>query len=89
MDKLKIFLGIAVLFVIGIYFFSTAKEAKKTNTVGNVESQLNMPGDEGGIQNNIHPLTIENLRKGEYPGSEIVIEQTLASGSNYQRYIVS
>ena len=89
MNKLKIFLGIAVLFVIGIYFFSTAKEAKKTNTVGNVESQLNMPGDEGGIENGLDPLSIENLRKGEYPGSEIVIEQTLAPGSNYQRYIVS
>ena len=90
MDKLKIFLGIVILlFVAAIYFFSSNNETRKTDTVGNVESQLNMPGDEGGIQNNIHPLTIENLRRGEYPGSEIVIEQTLDSGSNYRRYIVS
>lgn len=37
----------------------------------------------------LHPLAIENLRKGSYPGSEFVIEETLANGSNYKRYIVS
>jgi dipeptidyl aminopeptidase/acylaminoacyl peptidase len=36
-----------------------------------------------------HPLTIESMREREYPGSDIVIEQTLESGSNYRRYIVS
>lgn len=36
-----------------------------------------------------HPLSIESLRNGEYPGSDIEIEQTLDSGSNYQRYIAS
>lgn len=36
-----------------------------------------------------HPLTIEYLREQEYPGSEITIEQTLAPGSNYNRYLVS
>ncbi|OGM12595.1 peptidase [Candidatus Woesebacteria bacterium RBG_16_39_8b] len=34
-------------------------------------------------------MSIETLRQGEYPGSDIVIEQTLDSGSNYQRYIAS
>jgi uncharacterized protein len=34
-------------------------------------------------------LTIESLRKGNYPGSDIVIEQTLSPGSNYKRYIAS
>ncbi len=36
-----------------------------------------------------HPLSIAYLRAGEYPGSELVIEQTLSPGSNYSRYIVS
>jgi uncharacterized protein len=36
-----------------------------------------------------HPLTIEYLRSQEYPGSPIVIEQTLSPGSNYNRYLVS
>ncbi len=36
-----------------------------------------------------HPLVIENMRARAYPGSEIVIEQTLAAGSNYRRYVAS
>jgi uncharacterized protein len=35
------------------------------------------------------PLTIEAMRQRSYPGSDIVIEQTLAPGSNYNRYYVS
>ncbi|OGM22146.1 peptidase [Candidatus Woesebacteria bacterium RIFCSPLOWO2_01_FULL_39_21] len=34
-------------------------------------------------------MSIEALREGEYPGSDIAIEQTLSPGSNYQRYIAS
>ena len=37
----------------------------------------------------LHPLTIESMRQREYPGSEITLEQTLAPGSNYNRYYVS
>lgn len=36
-----------------------------------------------------HPLSIAWLRGQEYPGSEIVIEQTLEPGSNYNQYITS
>lgn len=36
-----------------------------------------------------NPLEIEVMREQEYPGSELVFEQTLAAGVNYQRYIVS
>lgn len=36
-----------------------------------------------------HPLLIANMRARSYPGSEIVIEQTLAVGSNYARYVAS
>lgn len=35
------------------------------------------------------PLTVEYLRSQQYPGSNIVIEATLAPGSNYNRYLVS
>ena len=34
-------------------------------------------------------LQIEEMRKVEYPGSEIVIEETLAAGNNYDQYVVS
>lgn len=38
---------------------------------------------------NPHPLSIEALRIGEYPGSEITVHEKLTPGSNYQRYRVS
>ena len=37
----------------------------------------------------IHPLSIEYLRQQTYPGSQLIIEQTLAPGSNYDRYYAS
>jgi fermentation-respiration switch protein FrsA (DUF1100 family) len=36
-----------------------------------------------------HPLMIEVMRGGSYPGSELTFEQTLDPGENYDRYIVS
>ena len=37
----------------------------------------------------LHPLSIETLRTRTYPGSDFVIEETLAPGVNYNRYVVS
>jgi uncharacterized protein len=37
----------------------------------------------------MHPLMVEHMRQQEYPGSDIVIEQTLTPGANYNRYIAS
>lgn len=37
----------------------------------------------------LHPLAIEAMRAWDYPGSDITVEEILAPGSNYQRYIVS
>src|SRR3990172_8483944 len=49
----------------------------------------NSQENEGGPGLEPHPLSIQALKEGEYPGSDIVIEQTLDSGSNYKRYIAS
>ena len=37
----------------------------------------------------LHPLTIAAARMRDYAGSDLVIEQTLAPGANYDRYIAS
>ncbi|MEZ4709380.1 MAG: alpha/beta fold hydrolase [Caldilineaceae bacterium] len=37
----------------------------------------------------LHPLTIERMRQESYPGSDIVIEQVLDAGVNYDRYLAS
>ncbi len=36
-----------------------------------------------------HPLSIERMRQADYPGSDLIIEETLAAGLNYDRYIAS
>lgn len=36
-----------------------------------------------------HPPSIESLRRRTYPGSDVVIRETLNSGSNYRRFIAS
>jgi uncharacterized protein len=37
----------------------------------------------------LHPMSIQAMRLGDYPGSQIVIEQELEPGSNYHRYYAS
>ncbi len=37
----------------------------------------------------LHPMSITSMRQQSYPGSDIVIEQTLAPGANYDRYVAS
>ena len=37
----------------------------------------------------LNPLAIENMRQQAYPGSKVIIEETLEPGANYDRYIAS
>ncbi|HNT78604.1 MAG TPA: alpha/beta fold hydrolase, partial [Anaerolineae bacterium] len=37
----------------------------------------------------LHPLSIASLRQGNYPGSALTVEETLAPGVNYDRSVVS
>jgi len=41
------------------------------------------------VLKNTNPLSIAAMRQREYPGSDIVIEQTLPPADNYDQYIVS
>lgn len=75
------------LFVSGVYLFSD----KKGVSVPNI-SQLLPLGQEpnkGGLQTTDNPYSIEYLRKQDYPGSNLVIEQTLTPKPNYNQYIAS
>lgn len=80
---LIIFLFLIIAIAAGLYFQShqTIKQANQ-RPVTSVEE------DKGGLTPS-SPLAIDYMRKQEYPGSEITIEQTLPSGSNYDRYIAS
>lgn len=47
------------------------------------------PPNEGGLINPEHPLSIEYMRKQNYPGSDLVIDQELTDKPNYRQYIAS
>ena len=47
------------------------------------------PAMPAGPQETLPPLAIDAMRQREYPGSDLIIEQTLAPGSKYRQYIAS
>lgn len=71
------------LISIGYYYYYYLKGAN--NTKATFPEILEDTGEKKAP----HPLSIESLREKEYPGSEVTIEETLSSGSNYSRYIAS
>ncbi len=82
---------VVVLVVTGVYYVF----GRYSNPTGSGKATSDISTDQedvGGMQQNTikpNPLSIEALREGDYPGSEIVIEQTLSPGSDYKRYIAS
>ncbi len=85
MRKIIVVIIVAILLVVGFKFLNK----NSVKIINPITDQLNLNEDQGGITQELNELTIENLRQGKYPGSEIVIEQTLDPGSNYQRYVAS
>lgn len=79
-----LFSGILILVVGGIYL-----NTKKISSLPVLTDQPNMQGEEGAFPGEIEPLSIQFLRNGQYPGSEITIESQLSSGSNYSQYLAS
>lgn len=79
---LIIFLLLVSIIATGIFSLNKSKNQNYTDESSLME-------DMGGLIGSVDSLTIEALRKGSYPGSDIVIEETLSNGSNYSRYIAS
>lgn len=88
------FLVIAGLIAFGVYYWGQNKtglaqiqqvkeEFEEFNTEFKLDEKANV------LTGLANPLQIETMRRQEYPGSEIVIEETLSAGSNYKRYRVS
>lgn len=90
MNRSKLFLSVTVgllgLLILGIYIISSRKDIPITELVKN---QPQTQPNEGGLLTNDNPYSIDYLRKQDYPGSPIVVEQTLTPASNYNKYIVS
>ncbi len=75
-------LGILVVFIASLLGFQKDRLNQVTD---NIQEGI----DDGGILNRLNPLSIETLKSQEYPGSDMVIEQTLDNSPNYKRYIAS
>ncbi len=77
---------LVLIAVVGIVFRSVK------NTVFNPSYQTAVNKSEeykGGLENNLHPLSIEYLRQENFPGSDITIEQPYLQYGSYNSYITS
>lgn len=79
--------ALALVFFGGLYTYSSRETLR---------ARFNNPqGIQKAVQDLIpspvftHPLMISEFRKQLFPGSDLVVEETLEPGSNYNRYIVS
>lgn len=78
-------LAVLLVLVAGIFGFIYSRDKKqilKTNNDVKISNSdvKNVP---------VIPLSISEMRKQTYPGSELKIEETLNNGSNYKQYIAS
>lgn len=91
------FAGIVCLLVAaGGFFLYKQSHPALVNQVNNALSELSFEeqfdtalDEQGSAPAAPHPLSIESLRAGAYPGSTIIIEEKLNPGRNYQRYLTS
>jgi dipeptidyl aminopeptidase/acylaminoacyl peptidase len=81
----RIVLGAFIIFVCIVGGILAYPKFIKNNGTGKNIDLTNR----GGPTNEPNPLSIEYMRTQEFPGSDIIIEQTLPNGSNYTRSIVS
>lgn len=85
MKKIIVVVFLVIIFsFLAILIIRPKKESPKLST----DNSSNLE-DRGEVIDSPYPLSIEYMRSQQYPGSEIIIEQTLPNGSNYNRYIVS
>ena len=87
MKKLIIFAIIALLLLVTsrLVISSFAENITPTDYGETNENDDNT----GGIDEDLQELSIEILKNGKYPGSDIIAEETLQPGSNYKRYLAS
>ncbi len=79
-----------IMLVGGVVLFVSRSQPNTAKVADNSEqTNLDNGTEELVLVSKEHPLTIESLRKGEYFGSEFVIEEDLGVGSNYRKYRVS
>lgn len=84
--------GIGICIALSVIYFTTNKSSLSISEQlqSGLPDEIDTPLDDIVSEiNQPHPLSMEALKNGQYPGSEITIEETLPAGSNYQRYLTS
>ncbi len=81
-----VFGGILIIAVSAISAVGLLNNSNNQTAENNEQFQQNTSSSSASSP---QPMNIEALRSRQYPGSEIVIEETLESGSNFSRYIAS
>lgn len=90
MKKSLIFLLIiGVCSITALLFIKNNNIALQTNLANLTSENYDPYSEEGAISDVVNALSIESLKEKKFEGSDLVIEETLPSGSNYSRYIVS
>lgn len=75
-----------MLLVLGVFVINKFPVSSVSNLLNKTADIDDLSGE---MDSEPHSLSIESLRQGDYPGSDLVVEQTLTPGSNYSRYVVS
>lgn len=86
MRKLVFLLLILVIILTAFKVFGVENTSIK-KVAENIVEDMDEPTGLTKLDESINPLSIERLKKTDYKGSEIVIEQELEPGSNYKRYL--
>ena len=83
--KIPLIIVIVLAILIGTGFVLTNRNLSQSlvSNFGNAITNNPSPSP------SLHPLAIERMKQDSYPGSDLVIEETLPKGSNYTRYIAS
>lgn len=83
MNKVVFFTLAVLIIIFGVSFFLSSNKnsfpVSVEKTFTNVKEKIE----------SFHPLSIQSLRNMEFTGNDLVIEETLPQGSNYNRYIAS
>lgn len=86
--RVTLFLSLLLIVLVGVLAFRSTTLSQLPLTVSVVQQDVKTVPPTP-IPEPLHPMSIEAMRAKFYPGSELKIEETLASGGNYQRYIAS
>ncbi|MBI2430915.1 MAG: alpha/beta fold hydrolase [Candidatus Levybacteria bacterium] len=89
MDR-RLLIGLCIV-LLGIVIYSNTWKQRNSSVFDNRANNQGFDQGEAVLldKETEHPLLISEGRKKEYSGSDLMIEETLSSGTNYSRHIAS